>query len=257
WRDANEFCVESIFETNQLPEGKTWSSGWNGYGTNYPAYVSPNELNDPSGEFIGGWGFGPVRQATYDIYAQGDTRRDASINKWESNQYGHRFQDTGLFQRKYAARAGYNPPPGDRDLNYCNNLRVFRYAETLLNYVELVKMHGQSEAQGVSAQACFDQIRKRAFGTDSSIQATPEAIKLERRLEFLGEGMRFWDLVRWGDAANVLTDQDAVSKEHNAERTFNLAEGHQYVPIPQSEIEKTKGTEYELKQYKDWEAGWK
>ena len=34
-------------------------------------------------------------------------------------------------------------------MNYCNNLRIFRYAETLLNYVELVKMDGVAEQQGV------------------------------------------------------------------------------------------------------------
>lgn len=243
WLDENEFCKESIFESNQMPEGKTWSSGWQGYGTNLPAFISPNGLVDPSGVFKGGWGFGPVRQAAYDMYEDGDLRRAGSINDWREAEYGKRFQDTGLFQRKYAAREGYNPPPGDQDLNYCNNLRIFRYAETLLNYVELVKMHGQSEAQGVDAQGCLDQIRKRAFGADASIAATEENIKLERRREFLGEGMRFYDLVRWGDAATVLTENDAA---HNSVRTYT--DDKKYLPIPQGEIDKTKGTEFELKQ---------
>ena len=177
------------------------------------------------------------------MYEEGDLRRDASINNWKDVEYGHRFQNTGLFQRKYAARAGYNPPPGDQDLNYCNNLRIFRYAETLLNYVELVKMDGVAEQQGVSAQECFDKIRERAFGTAKSIPATAENIKAERHKEFLGEGMRFYDLVRWGDAATVLTENDS---EHNSVRTFT--ENKKYIPIPLSEIEKTKGTEFELVQ---------
>ena len=243
WLDENEFCKESIFESNQLPEGKTWSSGWQGYGTNLPAFISPNGLSDPDGIFNGGWGFGPVRQAAYDMYEDGDLRRAGSINDWREVEYGKRFQDTGFFQRKYAARAGYNPPPGDQDLNYCNNLRLFRYAETLLNYVELVKMHGQSEVQGVDAQECLDMIRARAFGGDASIPATAENIKLERRREFLGEGMRFYDLVRWGDAATVLTENDAA---HNSVRTYT--DDKKYLPIPQSEIDKCKGTEFELKQ---------
>lgn len=243
WEDENEFCIESIFESNQLPEGKVWATGWQGYGTNLPAFISPNELKDPDGVFNGGWGFGPVRQSAYDMYEEGDLRRDASINNWKDVEYGHRFQNTGLFQRKYAARAGYNPPPGDQDLNYCNNLRIFRYAETLLNYVELVKMDGVAEQQGVSAQECFDKIRERAFGTAKSIPATAENIKAERHKEFLGEGMRFYDLVRWGDAATVLTENDS---EHNSVRTFT--ENKKYIPIPLSEIEKTKGTEFELVQ---------
>lgn len=243
WLDENEFCKESIFESNQLPEGKTWSSGWSGYGTNLPAFISPNELKDPNGVFKGGWGFGPVRQSAYDMYEDGDLRRDGSINDWREASYGHRFQNTGLFQRKYAAREGYNPPPGDQDLNYCNNLRIFRYAETLLNYVELVKMDGVAEQQGVSAQNCFNLIRKRAFGVEKPLDATAENIKAERHKEFLGEGMRFYDLVRWGDAATVLTENDA---EHNSVRTYS--DSKKLIPIPLSEIEKTKGTEFELQQ---------
>ena len=246
WRDENEFCKESIFESNQLPEGKGWGNAWSGYGTNLPAFISPNELKDPSGVFKGGWGFGPVRQATYDMYENGDTRRDASINKWSDGSYTPRFQNTGLFQRKYAARIGYNPPPGDVDLNYCNNLRIFRYAETLLNYVELVIMQGQSEVQGVSAQQCLNDIRSRA-GL-APIEATPNNIKLERRKEFVGEGMRFWDLVRWGDAASELTETDT---EHFSVRTFQ--DWMKYLPIPQGEIEKTKNTDYELVQNGQWQ----
>ncbi|MBZ4674674.1 MAG: RagB/SusD family nutrient uptake outer membrane protein [Bacteroidota bacterium] len=245
WNDENEFCKESIFESNQLPEGKGWGNAWSGYGTNLPAFISPADLKDPDGVFKGGWGFGPVRQSAYNMYEEGDVRRDASINKWEDGTYTARFQNTGLFQRKYAARVGYNPPPGDVDLNYCNNLRIFRYAETLLNYVELVKIHGQAEVQGVSAQACLDRIRSRA-GV-GSIPATEVNIKLERRKEFLGEGMRFWDLIRWGDATTVLTENEP---EHNSVRTFE--EWMKYLPIPQGEMEKTKGTEFELTQNGNW-----
>lgn len=243
WSDENEFCKESIFESNQMPEGKTWSSGWGGYGTNLPAFISPNELKDPNKVFKGGWGFGPVRKSAYDMYEEGDLRRDGSINDWREVSYGHRFQDTGLFQRKYAAREGYNPPPGDTDLNYCNNLRIFRYAETLLNYVEMVKMNAVAEQQGISAQDCFNMIRKRAFGMDKPLEATATNIKTERHKEFLGEGMRFYDLVRWGDAATVLTENDVT---HNSVRTYT--DSKKLIPIPLSEIEKTKGTEFELKQ---------
>ena len=248
WLDENEFCKESIFESNQLPEGKTWGSGWQGYGTNLPAFISPNELKDPANVFKGGWGFGPVRPEAYSIYEAGDTRRDGSITDWTNFEYNtNRFQNTGLFMRKYAAREGYNPPPGDQDLNYANNLRIFRYAETLLNYAELLAMHGQSPVDGITAQECLDKIRYRAFGRAASIAATAENIKLERRREFLGEGMRFWDLVRWGDAVQVLTE---VNEEYGATRTF--AEWMKHIPIPQSEIDKTKNTDFELKQVGQW-----
>ena len=241
WLDENEFCKESIFESNQLPEGKTWASGWQGYGTNLPAFISPNGLNTGSktGDFKGGWGFGPVRQATWDMYEEGDTRREGSINKWEASQYTARFQDTHLFMAKYAARVGYNPQ-GDVDLNYCNNFRIFRFSETLLNYAEMVVVHGQSVVDGITAQSCLDRVRKRAFGMDKPIPATVANIKLERRREFVGEGIRFWDIVRWGDTS-VLTENTPFSS-----RTWS--DTKKYLPIPQSEIDKTKGTDFELVQ---------
>lgn len=243
WIDENEFSEESIFEVNHLPEGKTWGSGWQGYGTNLPAFISPNGLNtgNVTGNFKGGWGFGPVRQTTWDIYEEGDTRREGSINSWEPDQYTARFQDTGLFMAKYAARVGYNPQ-GDTDLNFCNNLRVFRFAETLLTYAEMLVIHGQAPVGGLTAQGSLDRVRERAFGEANSIPATAANIKLERRREFVGEGMRFWDLVRWGDT-NVLTES---LTEYNSVRTWN--DNFKYLPIPQSEIDKTAGTEFALTQ---------
>ncbi|MDD2244208.1 MAG: RagB/SusD family nutrient uptake outer membrane protein [Dysgonamonadaceae bacterium] len=243
WEDAGEFGKESIFEVNHLPEGKIWANGWQGYGTNLPAFISPNGLSagNKLGDFKGGWGFGPVRQEAWDMYEEGDTRREGSINKFDANQYTARYQDTGLFMAKYAARVGYNPQ-GDTDLNYCNNLRVFRYAETLLNYAEMIVVHGQSSVGGITAQQCLDQIRQRAFGKASSIPATTQNIKLERRREFMGEGMRFWDVVRWGDT-NLL-NTNFVSEKFSVERTW--ADTKKYLPIPQSEIDKTAGTEFEL-----------
>lgn len=242
WRNEYEFCKENIFESNQLPEGKTWASGWQGYGTNLPAFISPNDLKGAvnTGDFQGGWGFAPVRKSTWDLFEDGDTRREGSINYFEDG-YIARFQNTGYFLRKYAARKGYNPQ-GDADLNYCNNLRIFRYAEVLLNYAEMVVMNAQPEAGGVTAQGCLDQIRKRAFGKESSIPATAANIKLERHREFIGEGMRYWDLVRWGDAQTVLSESSPLS-------TRTWTPNKKYLPIPEADIEKTKGTgEFELKQ---------
>ena len=244
--DENDFTPESIFETNQISDGKRdWGAAWTGCGTNLPAYISPNELNDPV--FCGGWGFGPVRKATWDMYEEGDVRREGSINKFEDGTYGARFQNTGLFQKKYAARTALRSAIGTVDLNYPNNLILFRYAETLLNYAELVGVRGAAAAEGVDAQACLDAVRSRAgLG---SIPVNEANIKSERRKEFVGEGMRFWDLIRWGDAATVLTEKDEAFQ---SVRTFN-PDKDKYLPIPQSEMSRTAGTgEFELKQNKGY-----
>ena len=92
-------------------------------------------------------------------------------------------------------------------------------------------------------QEGMDAGRARA-GVGSS-PVNEENVKLERRKEFVGEGMRFWDLVRWGDAASVLTENDEAFQ---SVRTFN-PQKDKYLPIPQSEMSRTAGTgEFELKQ---------
>lgn len=55
-----------------------------------------------------------------------------------------------------------------------------------------------------------------------------QTIKDERRRELAGEGHRFFDLVRWGDAATVL-----------ASRGFK-ANKNEVFPIPNNELNGTK-----------------
>ncbi|MDA3821182.1 MAG: RagB/SusD family nutrient uptake outer membrane protein, partial [Bacteroidales bacterium] len=247
WSRGGEFNEESIFEVNHLPQGKDWGAAWQGYGTNLPAFISPNELSgvdllSGSEEYKGGWGFGPVRPGIPSVFEEGDERLAASVNQFEEGTYTPRFQNTGYFMAKYAAREDYNEAPYTVDLNYENNVRIFRFAETLLNAAEVMGMHGVAPVGGLSAQGLLDQVRERALNDAFvSIPATAENIKLERRRDFLGEGMRFWDLVRWGDA-NVLSES---IDDYSSVRTWE--DYKKYLPIPQSEIDRTFG-EFKLEQ---------
>lgn len=244
WSREGEFGPGSIFEANHLPEGKDWGAAWTGYGTNLPALISPNELagvdNLSGADFYkGGWGFGPVRTELVGIFEEGDKRLAASINHFSEGTYTVRFQNTGYYLAKYAARKGYNEAPYGQDLNFENNVRIFRYAEVLLNAAELMVIHGVAPVGSLTAQESLDLVRARA-GVDP-IPATAENIKLERRREFVGEGMRFWDLVRWGNA-DLLTE---TIPEFSSERTWTADK--KYLAIPQSEIDKTEG-EFKLVQ---------
>ncbi|WP_439183843.1 RagB/SusD family nutrient uptake outer membrane protein [Carboxylicivirga taeanensis] len=237
WAREGEFGPESIFEANHLPEGKDWGEAWTGFGTNLPRFISPNELDGEdllSGAdfYEGGWGFGPVRSEVVGIFEEGDKRLAASINQFADGTYTKRFQNTGYFMAKYAARADYADAPYTADLNFENNVRIFRYAEALLNIAELEVVHGVA-AGAKTAQSALDDIRQRA-GLESVV-ASVDNIKLERRREFIGEGMRFWDLVRWGEA-DILSEN---IPEFSSNRTW--ADYMKYLPIPQSEIDKTEG----------------
>ncbi len=70
-----------------------------------------------------------------------------------------------------------------------------------------------------------------------------KALRFERRLEFAMEGYHFFDLVRWGVAADVINTYFATEKSRTphlsgASFTKNRDE---YLPIPQNQINYSKG----------------
>ncbi len=69
------------------------------------------------------------------------------------------------------------------------------------------------------------------------------ALKFERRLEFGMEGPRFFDLVRWGEAADVLNaylTTEKTKRDFLANAVFTAGRD-EYYPIPQREIDFTGG----------------
>lgn len=145
------------------------------------------------------------------------------------------------------------------------NIDIIRYADVLLWKAEaLIELGRFAEALPL-----INQIRTRAKnstqrtrfadGTAPSNYLTNEyvdgvniiwnqenarkALQWERRLEFAMESPRFFDLVRWGIAAETLNAYLTVEKTR---RTFLSAavftKGRdEYFPIPQREIDFTKG----------------
>ncbi len=70
-----------------------------------------------------------------------------------------------------------------------------------------------------------------------------QALQFERRMEYGMEGTRFFDLVRWGIAAQVLNDFISVEKtRYNFLANAVFTKGRdEYLPIPQTEINLTHG----------------
>lgn len=84
------------------------------------------------------------------------------------------------------------------------NAALLRYAEVLLLYAE-AKFLVDNDADGTGL-AALNEVRRRAQIPELS-SMTYQDIKDERRAELFYEQERFFDLVRWGDAATVLKDK--------------------------------------------------
>lgn len=269
-----EWNEEIIFDVNYIAKGgkRTWGNANFTGGTVYPEMIGIDGLTikcaeGHTPEFTSGWGFGSVSKEVYDAFEDNDRRRDVAIlnlDKYarakfaegDTVTYGGRYQNTGYFLRKYLPRPGDTEGSvGDAGLNHDENLHLYRYAETLLNAAELALATGDGLAQDY-----FDLVRERA-GV-ASIPVTVDNIINERRLEFVGEGKRYFDLVRSGKAATVLKAGAGVVLR--TKRTYNFdknqwegentwggqaipervdwTENKKYIPIPQSEIEAAQGS---------------
>lgn len=69
-----------------------------------------------------------------------------------------------------------------------------------------------------------------------------KAVRMERRLELALEGHRFYDLVRWGIAKNVLESYSAFEGGYLPfYKGLSYAAHNDYFPIPQTEIDRSGG----------------
>ncbi|KIA87451.1 RagB/SusD family nutrient uptake outer membrane protein [Flavobacterium sp. AED] len=139
------------------------------------------------------------------------------------------------------------------------NVDFIRYADVLLFKAEaLIQLNRYTEAlpiiNQVRARAAASTTMTLAAGASNVYKIAPyasfpskdyamKALMFERRLEFGMEGPRFFDLVRWGKAEQVLNAYLGVEKTKkdflsNAHFTSGRDE---YYPIPQREIDFTGG----------------
>ena len=195
-----------------------------------PTLISPNQWPGGDGWNTGedGWGFLPVRLETYNMYEEGDVRRDATIWDVRGYTYTERYQDTHLWLGKYRPYSDNNKDcPTSKNLNYNNNKRIYRYAETLLNAAELLLATGGSSAEALQY---LNEVRTRA-GLTGYTECNLDNIINERHLEFCGEGKRYFDLVRTDKAATVLVP------DKYGYRTNSWTPSKKHIPLAQSELD--------------------
>lgn len=144
------------------------------------------------------------------------------------------------------------------------NSYILRYADVLLIKAECLIEGGGNLNE---ARNLINQVRDRAknstyvkkkdgSGPAANYKIEPyslagwnqayarKALQFERRLEFIYEGQRFFDLVRWDIAAQAMNEYFSVEKtKRNYYVSAQFTKGtHEYMPIPQDEMDLAPGT---------------
>jgi hypothetical protein len=216
-KNGKEHIFSVQFEPNQAGNGSSGSTFQATSFTGFTATEPADIISDVS--------------LFYDIYEPGDTRRDASyIKELYNPATGSVYTFPKPLFKKYLDLNNLATPS-----NVAINFPIIRYADILLSYAEAI-----NERDGVTAQAleAVNQVRRRAFGKpiatlDATVDLTGvstaqlrEAIREERKKEFVQEGQRWFDLVRWG---TLVSEVKKVSAKNSVSERNNL------YPIPQSE----------------------
>ncbi len=217
-----------------------FSSGNVGTGSSLPGYITNS-----------GSGASPYPEWTYPTYGQQgqDLRIDSIlVNEMLKNDDKRLFAsvDTGYWSSLNTATRTWvsrnivtkflekdNTNASIKAWNdYPRNFPIIRPADVLLLYAEALINNGKAG----EAKNYLDKIRLRAGLPVLSGTPTLDDVKKERKFEFIGEGRRFFDLVRWGDeeAVNTLV---TFARHYHANTNGQLPTKRDLLlPIPQTEL---------------------
>jgi hypothetical protein len=219
---AGENSKESLFEIQAANDAKSVIN------TGYEYGIEQGVRG--SGEWDLGWGWNVPSSNLVTSYESGDKRKAASVLfTGQDDGYGKQVP-TGLAQA-YWNRKVYPEPSmqlstGNKGNKWINHA-LLRYDDILLIAAEAANEIGGA-ANIKDAEDWVNMIRNRAGLSDivyANHDQMLDAIKKERRFELALEGERFFDLVRWGDAATVL---GPLGYDDPCEK---------YLPLPQSAID--------------------
>ncbi|MFP4844314.1 RagB/SusD family nutrient uptake outer membrane protein [Winogradskyella sp. PE311] len=114
-----------------------------------------------------------------------------------------------------------------------NDWIVLRYADVLLMHVESIMAGGQETSVGAALDS-YQLVRDRAGLTDVVTSVTKDELLNERRVELAFENHRLYDLIRFGEANQIL---GAFAATIGA----NFSSNDLLLPIPQGEIGLSNG----------------
>lgn len=257
--DYDEASKEFIFAI-KFNNDQNYESGTQIDGNRFVIDLGLRGISDGSAApYSQGWGQCPISPEVYDLFSSADTRRDASIidaskeGVYDTQAKSDAMYYTGYINKKYCplcysdgqsiVTVG-NDKAGDYQIGQDQNWVLMRYSDVLLMAAELGSSH---------AMDYFNLVRDRAFGDEKhriTSAPTEDQIMLERRKEFVGEAVRYFDLMRQGldTFASTLASQGKnanadvsvysngvktdISGEYNAS-TFRATRGFWQIPTNQ------------------------
>lgn len=214
WRVETENGTESLFEIQA--RGKSIAHGVHQYSQTQGARGT------------GGWGWGfnvPSQNLLNAFNAEGDViRRDATIIFRGETLYDGRLVPTSVENPMYNEKAYSSANLGDADGD--KNIRVIRFSEVLLIQAEAANEIGQD------ALTPLNRVRTRVkLAPIASMSKDQIRLKIwnERRLELAFEHDRWFDLVRTGQAKDMMALDG---------KTFVTGK-HELFPIPNAQLIQT------------------
>lgn len=187
-----------------------------------------------------GWGFNRPSDALVAAYeTANDPRRQATIFyelEILPDGTGQIQKNAEIINARFNQKAWVPAHSGLQD-NGPGNIRILRYADVLLLAAEAKNELNKS----AEALPLLNQVRARARGGNPFIlkditvvdkSQLRELIYKERRVELAMEQHRWFDLVRWGRAAEAMAA---------AGKTSFTTGKHELLPIPQTEVDLTSG----------------
>ncbi len=240
YNEEGENGKESIFEIQAYTP-----PGASGTAQSLYSFFATSQGVRGSGDWDLGWGWNTPTPDLVAAYEAGDPRKDYTIlYTGQSDDPAHggygRTLPTGL-PRAYWNKKAYVDPKRQQETGDIHgagflNQRILRYADVLLMAAEAANEIGGAANQTLAVNY-LEQVRVRARDGNNSVlpfvafvsqTQMRTAIKQERRVEFAMEGERFFDLVRWGDAVNVLGPLGYQAR-------------NKYLPLPQPVIDQSGG----------------
>ncbi|MBN1927436.1 MAG: RagB/SusD family nutrient uptake outer membrane protein [Prolixibacteraceae bacterium] len=250
-----DYSPETVFEITYIQEGLGYEEARGHALSNWSCaryYINDKGVSTSTTY----WGLGLPGPALKAAYDDGDARLrttmafEGSGDEWIEIKGGLRYpisysnSVTKTYQRKWESSAAeyadvkkdWNTAPA--------NIKLIRYADVYLMAAEAALMGGNS----AKALEYVNKVRERARNCgDSGQPAALSSVSIddiihERRLEFAGEGQRFFDLVRWNKAYELL-NKPTYSDFGN--REF-IKGKNEFQPLPQRQVDLSGGA---LKQY--------